>query len=421
MSLSCVSFDPPTEITARLASNQENLLVHLTFPHVQRPSRPGPQWWTVLLPCWTRGSLPVEDPATTWSELVADDIAKVQFGKWTAIAPQQKPPNCDVWFRIFRKRICIMIILHSQSAPTQPTNHSTPLSTSGKHEVAMLSGTRLTTYYYWDSGRLGGAYDARKSRVSVVDGGVYLMLARSKEKGGATWSERDLELIQNTSVHQKLENKEQKPEDGVVSPLAGHEAGLGAGDEPSSQLITETDVKISDDCHDPQSDANTEPSPDLSIDVNVNLTAAHTDEVEAEDSQTGVVDSSELKKEVDGEEEVSVDVVYGLCESKGKDDGETEVLDYVTGPGCPNQSPEFSSTPINAAEDESTSLEHSSEQNQSVVEKATSTPRCDISSDCQYCDSVSEQVRDDFYELQARIRAMTDEQWAKVISIIFED
>ncbi len=205
-----VTFEPPEEIeAARLAGPTAGrgflLYTRVSFPALRKPVEPEPKrlsrFWRFLksFSCVARRSdspVPCDDLAffpQSWSLLYKSKSNNFPFDEWMPVPIEQKPTNGDVWMRISRNRICLMLII-SEAGMGYVTEPSSCLI--AQTEDGPTSHFANTRYYYWDSGKLYKTFDIPRCRIMVAEGNICLLLV-PVEPGG--WSDEDLVLIQTSA------------------------------------------------------------------------------------------------------------------------------------------------------------------------------------------------------------------------------
>lgn len=183
-----VQFEPPAKINAEILQNGEVILVELNFPGIRKlnKSYPGPfRQRRSLFFCLglNRNSSPIKE--CNWCKVI-DCImpsSAMRSGEWVSVQMDKKPANCDLWLRIFRRRISVIL-------------------TPQKNESSEASSTEtigVTRYYFWDSGRLNRILNPRKSEILITDDNLSLRLAND----GDLWTDEDAKALRHNLQREK--------------------------------------------------------------------------------------------------------------------------------------------------------------------------------------------------------------------------
>nr|CDS23520.1 hypothetical protein EgrG_000721100 [Echinococcus granulosus] len=197
MSLDCVHFAPPKDINVELVHNSDFLLVQLHFPGIgNSPSSLTPQnarGKSRLFSCFISSKSHVPTHESTWMKLVDEKTPStvMRSGEWVPIQPGMKHVNGEMWLRIFRRRVSIMMIPPKQEKDVMRVDPKT----------SVLQGPPVTRYYYWDSGQLNRALNPRRSEILVKHDHVFLRLACS----GELWTEEDVKGLQKVFQNEEAE------------------------------------------------------------------------------------------------------------------------------------------------------------------------------------------------------------------------
>ena len=197
MSLDCVHFAPPKAVHVERVHNSEGLLVQLHFPGVIQSNPLIPQFphrKRRLFGCLLLSKHSSSCFQSTWFKLIDDKTPSgvMKSGEWIPMQPEKKPANSDMWLRIFRHRISIMLI------PLKQEKNS--MLYSNRSRISSSEVLPITRYYYWDSGRLSQALNPQKSEILITNDYISLRLYAN----GELWSARDIELLQNIAQKEEV-------------------------------------------------------------------------------------------------------------------------------------------------------------------------------------------------------------------------
>ena len=284
MSLDCVQFAPPKEIHVERIQNGEVLLVTLNFPGLRQSSLIIPDYprrKTHLFGCFHPPKHFAPGLQSTWSKLIDDKTPStvMKFGEWFPIQPDKNPVNGDMWLRIFRRRISVMLIPLKQE--------KNAILTSGRSRNSPREILPVTRYYYWDSGRLGQDLNPRKSEILIVNDQVSLRLFSN----GEFWTNRDVELLLNPALKEQLEVESK------IASKSTPDAGDGPNQGDKEKSCTDGDFKCV------QNNAiseHTENCTEALNTKNVENEAERDADCASIDTNTHPLDQSELKYTAEG-------------------------------------------------------------------------------------------------------------------------
>ncbi|KAM7537744.1 hypothetical protein Aperf_G00000059561 [Anoplocephala perfoliata] len=177
-----VQFEPPAEITVEIVQNGKVLLVQLNFPGIRKLSTSylGPfRQRSGYFSCFTSNKNFFTLKEHSWCKVIDNKApSSVQHsGEWISVQMDKKPANYDLWLRIFRRRISVML--------TPQKNERWKASSTEVHGV--------NRYYVWDSGRLNRILNPQKSEILVTDDNLSLRLACD----GELWTDEDATALRS--------------------------------------------------------------------------------------------------------------------------------------------------------------------------------------------------------------------------------
>ncbi|KAL5110539.1 hypothetical protein TcWFU_006478 [Taenia crassiceps] len=431
MSLDCVHFAPPAYINVELSLTGEFLLVQLHFPGIgkspsplQRHARGG----NSLFSCFSSSKKHIRTHGSTWMKLIDEKTPStvMRSGEWVPIQPK-KPVNGEMWLRIFRRRISIMLI-----PPKQDKN------AMWAHSKTVPEGPPVTRYYYWDSGRLNRALNPRKSEILVNYDQIGLRLACSEE----LWTEEDARELQ------KVPQKKGAKAESKVAPdfQVKHESVF----EDTALLTTTNQECNQTDCRGGDANPcknNTAFEPPTAEETQVEREEGGVDAEEKIDQAEGepTLNREERNQAVLSERTPCIDTETHPLEQlelndavqnwasretvsiKAEKDGDFRELQSSDTKVEGKTEDEWEGRVQKAEDPRSIERATSCTDLCKVVDAATATTMergkmCGDGIDgerCHYCLGVREQVgKAEFCALQARVEAMDKEEWGRVLDII---
>lgn len=231
-----VNFDSPQSIeVSKLTSpafinentQETQIYIRLQCPNVQKPNLATPVvkrrsrkiCRNRLLACFKP---PLDDEGVNqnansdiysqWSQLV-ESKAQLLKCDWCRIPDSQQPSNGQMWMRVSKHRICLMILIcgnnnnldKTAACSRSPAAYSSISSFSLYHQsMDSLKNLFPANYYYWDSGQIKPGFDALRSKISITDNNVYFVLAPTEDDNTLTWTDNDITLLQQTCDNLKF-------------------------------------------------------------------------------------------------------------------------------------------------------------------------------------------------------------------------
>ncbi|VDM18039.1 unnamed protein product [Hydatigera taeniaeformis] len=433
MSLDCVHFAPPTDIKAELTVTGEYLLVQLQFPGVGKLSLPPPPQQvhkgSVLFSCFSVPKKRIVVGGSTWMKLIDDKapLTVMRSGEWIPIQMEKKSANGEIWLRVFRRRISVMLI------PPKQEKNATRVNT----KMSVQEGPPVTRYYYWDSGRLSKALNPHRSEICVDHDHISLRLACNAE----LWTEEDVNELQKAfSKEAEVEPKAAPDVQLKHDPVSETTANLASFSQECRQL--KCPGGDTNPCR--QNVALALPVTEERQLEGVNDTTEAMEKVELLEEDP-MISKKEITKAIPSERTSYIDTETHTVERHdsiimGQNKGlpETTSIKVELDRGC--RELQRSNTEVEGKDEVEKERSAKMAEDSRRIDRSTScTDLCkveDAATDtttergkmygdpvdgerCHYCLGVREQVgKAEFCALQARVEAMDKEEWGRVLDII---
>ncbi|BHF70334.1 hypothetical protein SprV_0301338400 [Sparganum proliferum] len=143
-------------------------------------------------------------------------------GEWINAPAIQQPSNGQIWLRVTGLRIYLLVLVCATdgSSESDEVDRSSRASRSSVLHSSEESASSISyaaifpyTYFYWESRKFVRKFDIQRSKMTVVDDYIHLLLAPF---GNAVWTDEDLQSIQQSAESTRAPEVVEKTEDSTA-------------------------------------------------------------------------------------------------------------------------------------------------------------------------------------------------------------